>query len=89
MSVVSQFTYLCTGSHDYQKHHMPLIHAPITIGREAWIAAGVFVAPGVRIADGVVVGAMSVVTKSLSQPWSVYAGNPCRFVKPRALPAAG
>jgi putative colanic acid biosynthesis acetyltransferase WcaF len=85
MTVVSQFCYLCTGSHDYHKHDMPLIYAPITIGEEVWVAAGVFVAPGVRIADGVVVGAMSVVTKSLLEPWSVYGGNPCRRIKTRVV----
>ena len=87
MTVVSQFCYLCTGSHDYRKHDMPLVYAPITIGEEVWVAAGVFVAPGVSIADGVVVGAMSVVTKSLSEPWSVYGGNPCRRIKTRVLEA--
>ena len=30
--VMSQFRYSCTGSHDYHKHGMPLIYAPITIG---------------------------------------------------------
>jgi putative colanic acid biosynthesis acetyltransferase WcaF len=85
MTVVSQFTHLCTGSHDYRKHDMPLIYSPITIGEQVWVAAGVFVAPGVRIADGAVVGAMSVVTKSLLEPWSVYGGNPCRRIKARVL----
>ncbi len=65
MTVVSQFAFLCTGSHDYRKNDMPLIYSPIIIGEQVWIAAGVFVAPGVEIADGVVVGAMSVVTRSL------------------------
>ena len=85
MTVVSQFVYLCTGSHDYRKYDMPLIFSPIIIGEQVWIAAGVFVAPGVEIADGVVVGAMSVVTRSLLEQWSVYAGNPCRRIKTREL----
>lgn len=85
MTVVSQYVYLCTGSHDYRKIDMPLIYAPIVIGEEVWVAAGVFIAPGVTIADGAVVGAMSVVTKSLDTAWSVYAGNPCRRIKERKL----
>jgi putative colanic acid biosynthesis acetyltransferase WcaF len=90
MTVVSQFTHLCTGSHDYRKNDMPLIFSPIAIGAEVWVAAGVFVAPGVQIADGAVVGAMSVVTKSLLEPWTVYGGNPCRRIKARRMdpPAA-
>ncbi len=85
MTVVSQFAYLCTGSHDYRREDFPLIYSSITIGEQVWVAAGVFIAPGCRIADGAVVGAMSVVTKSLDQPWSVYGGNPCRRLKAREL----
>jgi len=87
MTVISQYAYLCTGSHDYLKSDMPLIYAPIGIGEQVWVAAGVFVAPGVSIADGAVVGAMSVVTRSLNDAWSVYAGNPCRKIKARELPS--
>jgi len=86
MTIVSQYCYLCTGSHDYRRNDMPLVWAPISIGDQVWIAAGVFVAPGVKIADGVVVGAMSVVTKSLGDAWSVYGGNPCRRLKSRDIP---
>jgi putative colanic acid biosynthesis acetyltransferase WcaF len=88
-TVVSQFSYLCTGSHDYRRADMPLIFAPITLGSQVWVAAGSFIAPGVRVADGAVVGAMSVVTRSLVHPWTVYGGNPCRPIKERPLPVAG
>jgi putative colanic acid biosynthesis acetyltransferase WcaF len=84
-SVVSQFSYLCTGTHDYVRADMPLTFAPITIGTEVWVAAGAFVAPGVSIANGVVVGACSVVTKDLDEAWTVCAGNPCRRIKPRVV----
>jgi putative colanic acid biosynthesis acetyltransferase WcaF len=85
MSVVSQDTTLCTGSHDFRQPDMPLTHAPIVIGRECWVAAQTFVCPGVEIADGVVVGARSLVTRSLTEPWSVYAGHPARRVGPRVM----
>ncbi len=84
-SVVSQFGYLCTGTHDYTRPDMPLTFAPITIGTQVWVAAGAFVAPGVSIADGVVVGARSVVTRDLDGAWTVYAGNPCRRIKHRVV----
>jgi len=84
MSVVSQGVYLCTGSHDYTHPHMPLTWAPITIGSECWVAADAFVSPGVHIGNGTVVGARSVVTKSLPE-WTVCAGNPCKPIKPRLI----
>ncbi len=87
MTVISQYTYLCTGTHDYTHPHMPLIWQPIRIGSECWLAAGVFIAPGITVGDGAVVGAKSVVTKDVP-PWMVCAGNPCRPLKPRVITEA-
>lgn len=84
-AVVSQGAYLCTGSHDFREPDFPLIYSPITIGRECWLAAGVFVCPGVSVTDGVVVGARSVVTKSLVEPWSIYAGHPAVRLSARRM----
>lgn len=88
MTVVSQDVFICTGSHDYELGNMPLIYKPISIGSECWIAAGVFLGPGVNVPNGVVVGAMSVVSKSLYEEWAVYAGNPCRKIKKRVMKVA-
>ncbi len=85
MTVISQYCYLCSGSHDYTHPHMPLIWKDIAIGSECWITAGVFIAPGVTISDGIVVGSQSVVTKNLTENWSVYAGNPCAYIKHRQM----
>jgi putative colanic acid biosynthesis acetyltransferase WcaF len=84
MSLVSQYSYLCTGTHDYRHRHMPLSWAPITVGAECWIAAGAFIGPGVNIGDGAVIGAQAVVTKSMPA-WMVCAGNPCKPIKPRVI----
>jgi galactoside O-acetyltransferase len=55
-------------------------NAPVRIGRNCWLGAGVIVLPGVTIGDNVVVGAGSVVTKDL--PDNVVAvGNPCRVLR--------
>jgi maltose O-acetyltransferase len=52
---------------------------PITIGRNVWLGGAVVVCPGVTIGDDTVVGAGSVVTRSL--PAGVLAvGNPARVV---------
>jgi putative colanic acid biosynthesis acetyltransferase WcaF len=84
MTVISQYTYLCTGTHDYTHPHFPLRYSPIVIGSECWIAARAFIAPGVTIGDGAVIGAASVVTKNMPA-WTVCAGNPCRPIKPRGV----
>lgn len=55
-------------------------NAPIHIGKNCWLGAGVMVMPGVTIGDNVVIGAGSVVTKDL--PSNVIAvGNPCRVLR--------
>ena len=55
-------------------------NAPVTIGKNCWLGAGVIVLPGVTIGDNTVVGAGSVVTKNL--PANVVAvGNPCKVLR--------
>jgi putative colanic acid biosynthesis acetyltransferase WcaF len=81
-SVVSQRSYLCTATHDYTRPDFALYSKAITVGERVWIAACVFIAPGVNVGEGAVVGACSVVTKDVPA-WTVCAGNPCRVIKSR------
>lgn len=53
---------------------------PITIGNDVWIGGGVIVLPGVTIGDNCVIGAGSVVTRSIPSN-SLVVGNPCQVVK--------
>ena len=84
MTVVSQHSYLCTGTHDYTHPHFPLKFSPIVIGSECWIAARAFIGPGVKIGNGTVIGACAVVTRDMP-PWMICAGNPCQPIKPREV----
>ncbi|AVQ00848.1 colanic acid biosynthesis acetyltransferase WcaF [Caulobacter segnis] len=81
-AVVSQNSYLCTGSHDIRAVGFDIFAQSITVEDEAWVAADVFVHPGVTIARGSVVGARSVVTKS-TRPYYVHTGSPATPVSPR------
>lgn len=83
-STVSQYSFLCSASHDYSQSGMPLTTAPINIGQRAWIAADVFVGPGVTIGDGTVVNARSSVFGDIPA-WVVARGNPAIPVKERRL----
>jgi len=68
------------------------IARPVTIGKDVWLGAKVVVVAGVRIGDGAVVGASSVVTQDVP-PMAVVAGVPARLLRYRgnqeASPAAG
>lgn len=82
-ATVSQYSYLCSASHDYNQLAMPTIAAPIHIEDEAWIAADVFVGPGVTVARGAIVGARSTVTADVAA-WHVVVGSPPRHVRMRS-----
>lgn len=84
-ATVSQYSFLCTATHDYRDPRMPLVTAPIVIDEGAWVAADVFIGPGVTIGKGAVVGARSSVYRTV-QPWTVVAGNPARILRKYACP---
>jgi acetyltransferase-like isoleucine patch superfamily enzyme len=52
------------------------------IGRNTWIGMGSIVLPGVRIGEGCVVGAGSVVTRDL-EDFTVAVGNPAKAIRSR------
>lgn len=83
-ATVSQYSYLCTASHDIADPGMKVVSAPIVVGKAAWIAAAAFLGPGVVIGEGAVVGARAVVFKNV-EPWAVVVGNPSRVIKHRKL----
>lgn len=82
---VSQRSHLCAGTHDYGKWSMPVVLKPITIGRNAWVAAEAFIGPGVTIGELAVIGARSVVMANQPER-KICVGNPCRPVKDRSDP---
>jgi len=59
------------------------IHKKIILRKHVLIGCGCTVLPGVEIGEGSSVGAMSLINKSL-KPWTIYAGVPCREIKPRS-----
>jgi putative colanic acid biosynthesis acetyltransferase WcaF len=83
-TVVSQKSYLCTASHNYDKFNFPIWAKKITIEDECWLATDVYIAPGITIGRGTVVGAKSSVFKDLPSGM-VCIGSPAKPVKPRAM----
>ena len=54
---------------------------PVTIGSDVWVGGGAIICPGVTIGDRSVIGAGSVVTRSVPAD-VIAAGNPCRVIRP-------
>ena len=86
-AVVSQHSYLCTGSHDYNQISFDLYAAPIQVESEAWVASQVFVGPGVTIGHGAIVGAASVVLNNVPAGM-ICAGYPVKVIRSRPIPAS-
>lgn len=52
------------------------------VGNDVWLGRECVVMPGVKIGDGAIVAAYSVVTRDVA-PYTVASGNPARFIKNR------
>jgi len=63
---------------NYEQHDKA---PPIKIGNNVWIGANAIILPGVEIADGCVIGAGEVVTKSFTEENCIIAGNPAKIIR--------
>lgn len=83
-TTVSQYSHLCTASHDYTHPNMIQIFRPILIEDQVWICTDAYIGPGITVGQGVVVGARACVVKNI-EPWTIVGGNPAKFIKKREL----
>lgn len=81
-AVVSQRSYLCTGSHDYKSESFDIYAKPIVIEDEAWVASDVFISPGITIGNGAVIAARSSVFTNMPSGM-VCVGSPAKPIKKR------
>lgn len=83
-AVVSQYSHLCTASHDYNSRNHDLVSRPIHLCKNSWIAADCFIAPGVTIGPYGVALARSVVLSDIPT-YQVFAGHPASYKRLRNL----
>lgn len=86
-AIISQGAHLCAATHDVDDPAFPLRTRPISVLRNAWVAAEAFVGPGVTMGEGAVLGARGVAFRDLA-PWTIHAGNPARLLRRRRVPDA-
>lgn len=52
------------------------------IGNDVWFGTNAVIMPGIKIGDGAIIGAYSIVTKDI-EPYTIVAGNPAKIIKKR------
>lgn len=60
-----------------ERHYLT---APVKIEKNCWIGEGTIIMPGVTIGEGCVIGAHSIVNKSIP-PYAIAAGSPAKVLK--------
>jgi maltose O-acetyltransferase len=77
---------IMTTAHAFENREVPirlqgaLPIKPIIIGDDVWIGTRVVILPGVKVGNGAVIGANSVVTKNI-EPYAVVGGVPAKFIR--------
>lgn len=77
-----------SGSHNFERLDIPMREqgAPprraVTIGNDVWIGARAILLPGVNIGSHSIIGAGSVVTRSVPD-WAIVGGNPAKLIRYR------
>ena len=78
--------YIVDHEHGFSKSDVILnqksVLKEVKIGRDRYFGAGAIILGGVTVGDGAVIGASSIVTRSIP-PYEIWAGNPAKFIKPR------
>jgi acetyltransferase-like isoleucine patch superfamily enzyme len=82
-TMIASNTTIVDAAHDTQKEQkLKTISEEIIIGNEVWIGARCVILKGVSIGTGAIIGAGSVVNKSIPE-YEIWAGTPARFIKLR------
>lgn len=87
-TMLANNVYILGGDHLYKKVGTPIIFSgrdaarQTNIGRDCWIGAHSIIMCGVKIGEGSIVAAGSVVTREI-EPYSIYGGVPAKKIKDR------
>jgi acetyltransferase-like isoleucine patch superfamily enzyme len=80
-SLIGHNTTIATLNHDFNPDKRANLHpSPVKIGKNVWIGSDSTILPGVEIGDGAIIGAGSIVTKSVPAN-SIAVGSPARVIK--------
>lgn len=78
---------LVSVNHGFDEENIPMLRqsikpAAIEIEDDVWLGANVVILPGVKIGQGAIVGAGSVVSRNVL-PYTIVAGSPAKIIRKR------
>lgn len=77
-----------TANHQYEGNAVPYdevyIGQNVVIEKNVWIGGNVTLLPGIRIGEGAIIGACSVITRDIPK-FAIVAGNPAKIIKFRDI----
>ena len=82
--MIAANSYIINNDHEIYQNLSPNLSGHITrniiIEDNVWIGANCVILKGVKIGEGAIIGAGSIVTKDI-KPYSINVGNPCKMIK--------
>jgi len=87
-TLVGPLVHVCAGTHDYTDPRFTLLRSPIRIGARCLLQTASFVAPGITLADGVILAERAGIYRSVTEP-GMYIGNPAKRVAEHASVVSG
>jgi maltose O-acetyltransferase len=79
---ISSYSKIFTAKHLVNDVNFKGAHNPVTIDNRVWIASNVIILQGIKIGEGAVIAAGSVVTKSI-EPFVIAGGVPAKKIGSR------
>ncbi len=77
---------IITSNHSFNRIDVPmnlqgsLPQKTVIIGNDVWIGTRVIILPGVKVGNGVIIGAGSIVTKDIPD-YAIVGGNPAKIIR--------
>lgn len=86
--MIAPYAAIYTKTHEFEDVGRPMVlqgnkeEGPVVLENNVWLGRNVVVLPGVKVGEGAIVGANSVVTKDVL-PFTIVGGVPAKLIKER------